>query len=277
MVISAVAPLGKKYQNTLKKGLTTQRWVDRYETPGKRSGAFSSGGYTTLPYILLNYKTDSPDGVYTLAHEGGHSMHTLLSAANQPFPQYNYTIFAAEVASTFNEQLLTHYLLENSKDKATAAYITGKEINQIRNTIIRQTMFAAFEKRTHEIARSGEALSAQSLTHEYSKLLKLYFGKDVEIDQALQMEWARIPHFYSAFYVYKYATGLAAAISLSQNIIFDSRKYCPQYLNFLKSGGSDYPLDLLKKAGVDLATKTPVQQAMNRLDHLIDRLYELLN
>ena len=274
-IIDAVAPLGKSYCNTLKKGLT-DRWVDKYENLGKRSGAFSAGGFSGPPYILMNYQNSSISSVFTLAHEAGHSMHTYYSALNQPYPDYDYTIFVAEVASTFNEQLLTKHLMSKARDKKTRAYLLNREIGQIRATLIRQTMFAEFEKITHQIAESGEGLTLQRLRDEYKKLLKFYFGPQFAIDDYLDLEWARIPHFYSAFYVYKYATGLAAAITLCDLVVNGGKKEQRDYLNFLSSGGSRYPLDLLRAAGVDLEKPAPVNNAMERLGHLIDELETLI-
>jgi oligoendopeptidase F len=272
----ALVPLGSGYLKILKKGLTSDRWVDRYENRGKRSGAFSAGGYDVPPYILMNYKTDSLLSLYTLAHEAGHSMHTWFSARNQHFANYDYTIFVAEVASTFNEQLLTDHLLKTATDDQMKAYIIDREINQLRATVIRQTMFAEFEKISHEIVESGEALTVERLKAEYSELVKAYFGPTLVFDELLSMEWARIPHFYSAFYVYKYATGLAAATALSQKVLHGNKAQRDAYLNFLKSGSSLFPLELLQQAGADLTTPAPIVALMKRLDSLIDQLEALL-
>jgi len=271
-ILEAVSPLGANYARTLGKGLTQERWVDKYENRGKRSGAFSAGGYRVLPYILMNYDANSVRGIYTLAHEAGHSMHTWLSARHQPFPDYEYTIFVAEVASTFNEQLLTHHMLRTARSKKLKAYIIDREINQIRATLIRQTMFAEFEKITHAIAEHGEPLTIDRLREEYGKLVSFYFGPALTIDPLLTMEWARIPHFYSAFYVYKYATGIAAALALSQRVLEGGKSERDDYLNFLQSGGSQYPLDLLRGAGVNLESPEPVANIMQRLDDLINQL-----
>ncbi|MBN2719048.1 MAG: oligoendopeptidase F [Deltaproteobacteria bacterium] len=275
LIGEALAPLGPQYVRTLKKGLTSDRWVDRYENRGKRSGAFSAGGYDVAPYILMNYKPDSLQSVYTLAHEAGHSMHTWYSAKNQHFANYDYTIFVAEVASTFNEQLLTDHLLKTAKNRRMKAYILDREINQLRATAIRQTMFAEFEKVSHEIVESGDALTLERLKNEYTALVKTYFGPDFTFDDALAMEWSRIPHFYSAFYVYKYATGLTAATALSQKVLNGNADDRDAYLNFLKSGASAFPLGLLKKAGADLTTPAPVVALMQRFESLVNQLEEL--
>lgn len=275
-IIEALAPLGRSYCNTLKKGLTTWRWVDKYENKGKRSGAFSAGGYEIAPYILMNFKPKSLQSVYTLAHEAGHSMHTFYSAKYQNFSNYDYAIFVAEVASTFNEQLLTEHLLNTASNKNMKAYIIDREINQIRATMIRQTMFAEFEKRTHEIVESQEALTVSRLKNEYSDITKFYFGPNFKFDDALAMEWARIPHFYSAFYVYKYATGISAATTLCQKVLQGNSADRDAYLSFLKSGASKFPLETLKDAGADLTTPQPVEMMMKRFSNLIDNLETLL-
>lgn len=276
MICESLAPLGSAYCNTLEKGLRKGRWADRYENQGKRSGAFSSGGYVGPPYILMNYKDDTLDGVFTLAHEAGHSMHTYYSAKNQPFQYYDYTIFVAEVASTFNEQLLNEAMLSKAKDKKTRAYLLNREIEEIRGTLIRQTMFAEFEKISHEIAEAGEPLTLERFREEYGKLLRAYFGPNFVIDESLTLEALRIPHFYSAFYVYKYATGISAAIALSQKVLNGGKKDRDAYLNFLKSGGSKFPLDLLRDAGVDMERPEPVDTAMARFGHLVGELEDLL-
>jgi oligoendopeptidase F len=274
-VCEAVAPLGSGYVNVLRKGLEG-RWVDRYENQGKRSGAFSAGGFYGPPYILMNYQAEGLDSMFTLAHEAGHSMHTYYSARNQPFQNYQYTIFVAEVASTFNEQLLGKYLMSKAKTKAEKATLISKEIDEIRGTIIRQTMFAEYEKIIHAIAETGEPLTLERLRSEYGELIKLYFGPNFVADEVLDLEGMRIPHFYSAFYVYKYATGLSAAIALSQMVLNGGKKERDRYLNFLKSGGSKYPLDLLRDAGVDLEKPEPVNSAMARFAELVDELETLV-
>lgn len=275
LVIEAVAPLGSGYVKVLEKGLHS-RWVDRYENQGKRSGAFSAGGFEGPPYILMNYQAEGLDSMFTLAHEAGHSMHTYFSAKHQPFQNYQYTIFVAEVASTFNEQLLGKHLMENAKTKVEKATLVSKEIDEIRGTIIRQTMFAEYEKIIHAIAEAGEPLTLERLRSEYAELIRLYFGPDFAIDEVLEIEGMRIPHFYRAFYVYKYATGLSAAIALSQMVLNGGTKERDRYLNFLKSGGSKYPLDLLRDAGVDLEKPEPVNAAMARFKELVDELETLV-
>ncbi len=274
-VCEAVAPLGTGYVETLRKGLNG-RWVDRYENQGKRSGAFSGGGFVGPPYILMNYKDTVLDSVFTLAHEAGHSMHTHFSARHQPYQNYQYTIFVAEVASTFNEQLLGKYMMDGARDAKRRAQLICKEIDEIRGTIVRQTMFAEFEKIIHEIAEAGEPLTLERLRGEYRKLVEAYFGPKFEIDDVLELEGMRIPHFYRGFYVYKYATGLSAAIALSRMVLDGGKKERERYLDFLKSGGSKYPLDLLRDAGVDLEKPEPVNAAMARLSELVVELEGIL-
>lgn len=275
-ITDALAPMGDEYVQIMQKGLLTGRWVDRYENKGKRSGAFSYGCYGCPPYILMNYKKDVLDSMFTLAHEAGHSMHSHLSGQNQPYQYSHYTIFVAEVASTFNEQLLGKFLLDRAKTKMERASLINKEIEEIRGTIVRQTMFAEFEKIIHTIAETGSPLTLETFRNEYRKLLELYFGPGFVIDEALELESLRIPHFYSAFYVYKYATGLSAAITLSQMVLHGNDKDRDRYLTFLSSGGSKYPLDQLRDAGVDLETPGPVNRAMDHFKHLVDQLEELL-
>ena len=276
LVIDALAPLGDEYCRTLEKGLTDARWCDRYPNQGKQSGAFSSGSYDSPPYILMNYNPDVFNDVFTLAHEAGHSMHSWHSARHQPFQYYGYVIFVAEVASTFNEELLSHHLLENARDDRQRAYLINREIDDIRATIIRQTMFAEFEKRTHEMAEAGEPLTVQTFQSVYRELLEAYFGEDFAIDDELSRECFRIPHFYRAFYVYKYATGLAAAIALSQRVVGGGKKELSDYLSFLKGGCSKDPLDLLRDAGVDMEKPEPVETALVYFGKLVEELDELL-
>jgi oligoendopeptidase F len=275
-ICEALEPLGSAYVKTLEKGLTKGRWVDRYENEGKRSGAFSAGGYKGPPYILMNYKPNTLNGIFTLAHEAGHSMHTHYSAANQPFQNYNYTIFVAEVASTFNEQLLGKYLRERAKSKKMQAYLITKELEEIRGTLIRQTMFAEYEKIIHAIAEAGEPLTAERLQGEYASLLELYFGPDFAMDEPLSLEGLRIPHFYRAFYVYKYATGISASIALADRVLNGGKKELNAYMGFLKAGGSKFPLDILRGAGVDLEQPVAVEAAMARFNGLVDELEGLV-
>lgn len=275
-ICTAVKPLGAEYVKTLRNGLLKDRWVDRYENKGKRSGAFSYGAYGTPPYILMNYKADVLDSMFTLAHEAGHSMHTHYSAEKQPYQYAHYTIFVAEVASTFNEQLLGRHLMQNAKTKQERVRLICKEIDEIRGTIIRQTMFAEYEKIIHAIAEEGQPLTLEVLRAEYRKLIELYFGPGFTIDEVLDLECLRIPHFYSAFYVYKYATGLSAAIALSRMVLGGGKKERDRYLSFLQSGGSKFPLDLLRDAGVDLEQPDAVDAAMTRFGELVDELETLV-
>ncbi len=274
-ITAALAPLGDEYVRVLTDGLRG-RWCDRYETKGKRSGAFSSGSYGAPPYILMNYKEDVFADVYTLAHEAGHSMHTWFAQKSQSFQDYDYPIFLAEVASTFNEELLTHYLLEQTTDRKMRAYIINRQIDDIRGTLFRQTMFAEFEKIIHAIEESGDALTLDTFKAEYRKLLDAYFGDAVAIDPQLELECLRIPHFYSAFYVYKYATGVSAAVALSQRVLNQEPGAVDAYLGFLKSGGSKFPLETLRQAGVDMEKPEPVRATVALFEQRLGELEELL-
>ncbi|HUO09515.1 MAG TPA: oligoendopeptidase F [Phycisphaerae bacterium] len=285
VVTDALAPLGDEYCRALHEGLTSGRWSDRYPNAGKSSGAFSSGGFDGPPYIMMNFQPEVLDHVFTLAHEAGHSMHSWLSARNQPFQYYGYTIFVAEVASTFNEQLLLKHMLDRATKKKERAYLLNHAIDEIRGTIVRQTMFAEFEKITHALVEKGEPLTVDLLRSEYRKLLELYFGAEgtkpgkkshFVIDPELELECLRIPHFYRAFYVYKYATGLSAAIALSQRVLNGGQTELNDYLNFLKGGCSKWPLDLLRGAGVDMEKPQPVETALKRFGELCDELDDLL-
>ncbi len=275
VVIDALRPLGDEYGETLRHGLLGG-WVDRYENRGKRSGAFSSGSYAGDPHILLNYNEDDLRDVFTIAHEGGHSMHSWYSVRNNPFQYYEYTIFEAEVASTFNEQLLLQHLLQTADDEPMRGFLVNKHVDDIVATLFRQTMFAEFEKRTHEMVESGVPLTVDSLREEYRKLLEIYFGPDVVIEPAADLEGLRIPHFYRAFYVYKYATGISAAISLAQRVLEGGKEERDAYFRFLKSGGSRFPIESLKLAGVDMATPLPVQNALQLFRRRVDQLSEYL-
>ena len=275
VIIKALAPLGKQYCSTLKQGLTGG-WVDRYENKGKRSGAFSAGSYVGDPYILMNYKEDVLRDVFTLAHEGGHSMHSWFSVKSNPFQHYNYTIFEAEVASTFNEQLLAKYLFSKAETDPMKAYLIGKQVDDIIATIFRQTMFAEFEHLSHKMVEEGQPLSVESVRKLYRGLLERYFGPEVELFEESDLEGLRIPHFYRAFYVYKYSTGLAAAIALSEKVTSGGDKEREDYLGFLKSGGSKYPLESLAEAGVDMSSPEPVKAAMKRFSVLTTELEKLL-
>lgn len=275
-VIESLQPLGDEYCAALEKGLKG-RWCDRYPNKGKQSGAFSCGTFDGDPYILMNYKPQVLNDLFTLTHEAGHSMHSFYSAKNQPFQYYNYTIFVAEVASTFNEQLLTHYLLQTTTDKRFKAYLLNHEIDSIRATIVRQTMFAEFEKITHEMAETGQPLTVESFKQVYRGLLEAYFGPDFTIDEQLNLECFRIPHFYRGFYVYKYATGLSAAIALSRRVLEGGEAERADYLRFLSSGCRKDPLDLLRDAGVDMSKPEPVATALKYFDDLVNQLSELLS
>ncbi len=272
--IQAMRPLGDEYLKVLKEGLLGG-WVDRYENRGKRSGAYSAGSYDSPPYILLNYEARNINSVYTLLHEGGHSMHSFYSNKHQPYVDHDYTIFVAEVASTFNENLLSRYLLDYYKnDPARTAYILNREIDNLRATLFRQTMFAEFEKITHQIVEDHEPLTLDVITATYRELLAIYFGDTLVLDPALSLECLRIPHFYSAFYVYKYATGISAAIALADKVVNEGAPARTAYLNFLKLGGSKFPLDELDDAGVDMQSPEPIQQAIQYFSDLVDRLMD---
>jgi oligoendopeptidase F len=275
LVLDALAPLGNEYCSALAQGMES-RWCDRYPNRGKQSGAFSCGTFDGAPYILMNYKPEVLNEVFTLAHEAGHSMHTYYSKRKQPFTYYNYTIFVAEVASTFNEQLLTKHLLDRAQSKAERAFLLNKELDGIRSTIVRQTMFAEFEKLTHALAESGEPLTVKLFKETYRQLLNDYFGPDFAIDAELELECFRIPHFYRAFYVYKYATGLSAAIALSRRVLSGGEQELQDYLSFLSGGCSKFPLELLRDAGVDMEQPTPVSAAMAQFAQMTDELAELL-
>lgn len=273
-VVASVAPLGTKYQAALKKGLLEERWVDVYENNRKRSGAYSSGCYDSMPYILMNYHGTLND-VLTLAHEAGHSMHSLLSRNTQPYIYSQYPIFVAEVASTFNEQLLLNLLKGKAKSKKDEAFLVNYQIEGIRGTIFRQTMFAEFELQLHKWAEEGVTFTPALLKEYYAKLNREYYGPDLVIDPELEMEWARIPHFYYNFYVYQYATGLSAALALFQKAMVDEGAKA-RYIEFLSSGGSKYPIDLLKTAGVDMTKSDAVNAAMDYFQKLLGDLKKCL-
>ena len=276
VVLAALAPLGKEYVDVLEDGLRSKRWCDRYENKGKRSGAFSSSSYSAPPYILMNYKEDVFADVYTLAHEAGHSMHSWFSQNAQLFQDYEYPIFLAEVASTFNEELLTHHLLETADDPTMRAYIINRQIDDLRGTLFRQTMFAEFEKIIHAIEESGDALTLDVFKSQYHKLLEAYFAESLVLDPELDWECLRIPHFYHAFYVYKYATGISAAVALSQRVLSGHQSAVDAYLNFLRSGGSKFPLETLKAAGVDMTTSAPIERTLQLFERRVEELEQLL-
>jgi oligoendopeptidase F len=275
LVIESLGPLGDAYCSRLEKGLRG-RWCDRYPNAGKQSGAFSSGTYESDPYILMNFEEEVIEHVFTLAHEAGHSMHTRYSAEHQPYQYSGYTIFVAEVASTFNEQLLTRLLLSRATNPRERAAIIAREIDAIRATIVRQTMFAEFERKSHASAEAGEPLTLERIRGIYRELLDAYFGPGFAIDRELELECLRIPHFYNAFYVYKYATGLSAAIALAKKVAEGGPKDLEAYLGFLKGGSSKWPLDLLRDAGVDLEKPEPVATALARFSELVEELDGLL-
>jgi oligoendopeptidase F len=274
LVLKALAPLGEEYVRVLGEGLRTQRWCDRYENKGKNSGAFSSGTFKNPPYLLMNYKEDVFGDVYTLAHEVGHSMHSWYCSRNQPFQTYDYPIFLAEVASTFNECLLTDYLLKTTSDPKFRAYILCREIDDMRSTIYRQTMFAEFEKITHAKEEAGEPITLDVFREVYRGLLSNYFGPGFVIDSELELECLRIPHFYYSFYVYKYATGLSAAVALASQVLATGD--AASYLGFLKSGGSEFPIPTLQKAGVDMSTPAPIDSALKHFGKRVEELEALL-
>ena len=276
IVRDALAPLGEDYVKTIYAGITSDRWVDRYENKGKRSGAFSSGGFIGAPYILLNYKEDVLGDVFTLAHEGGHSMHSYYSKRNNPFLCYDYTIFEAEVASTFNEQLVARWFIDHAESTEMKKYIIAKQIDDIIATLFRQTMFAEFELICHTQQEQGQPLTVSTLRKNYRGLLEAYFGPDMVFEENSDLEGLRIPHFYNAYYVYKYSTGISAAIALSERVLNGGKKELEDYLGFLKSGGSKFPIQTLKGAGVDMSTREPVEAATKKFAALLDE-FEKLN
>lgn len=271
----ALSPLGKEYTDRLCNGLLNG-WADRYENVGKRSGAFSSGCYVGYPYILLNYKEDVIRDVFTMAHEGGHSMHSYYAVSNNPFMSYDYTIFEAEVASTFNEELVFKYLLDNAKDEQMKAYLLSMRADDILATLFRQTMFAEFELKAHELVENGTPLTAELLRKTYRELLELYFGPEMVFESNSDMEGLRIPHFYSAFYVYKYATGISAALALAKRVLEGGEAEKEDYFKFLCSGGSRYPIESLKVAGVDMESTQPVQAACDTFREIVEKLKTIL-
>ena len=273
MTLQGLTPLGDEYLSVLHQGYD-KRWIDVYENQGKTSGAYSWGTYHTHPYVLMNYD-DKLDDLFTLAHEMGHSLHSYYSNQTQPYVYSSYSIFVAEVASTVNESLLIDYLLKNSNDPREKMYLLNHYLEQFRGTVFRQTMFAEFEKLTHERVEAGDALTPEALGELYRELNKKYYGPDVVMDDNICVEWARIPHFYSAFYVYKYATGFSAATAIKQSILEEGQPAIDRYLNFLKSGSSDYPINLLQKAGVDLTTPEPVEKALNYFTQLLDEFEKM--
>lgn len=273
-VVAALAPLGENYISHLKEAFT-QRWIDVYETPGKRGGAYSGGSYGTRPFVLLNFQ-NKRDSMYTLAHELGHSMHSFFTRSFQPYQYGDYTIFVAEVASTLNEGLLTQYLLKTNTDPAVLLPVLNHSLEGFRGTLFRQTMFAEFEQQIHSSAEQGEPLTADTLSKMYRALNEKYYGAEVTVDDLIDIEWARIPHFYYNFYVYQYATGISAASALVQQILQEGKPAVDRYLKFLSSGSSDYSIELLKKAGVDMTTPQPVRQAFQLFESHLEQMEQLL-
>ncbi|MGS2777850.1 oligoendopeptidase F [Robertmurraya sp. GLU-23] len=276
LIIKGLAPLGEDYLNVLKEGFTN-RWVDIQENKGKRSGAYSSGSYGTNPYILMNWQ-DNVNNLFTLAHEFGHSVHSYYTRKEQPYAYGSYSIFVAEVASTCNEALLNDYLLKTIDDEQKRLYLLNHFLEGFRGTVFRQTMFAEYEHLIHKKAQDNEALTADLLTKEYYELNKKYFGEeDIEIDEEIGLEWSRIPHFYYNYYVYQYATGYSAATALSNQILTEGQPAVERYLDFLKSGSSDYPIEVLKKAGVDMTSSKPIEEACKVFEEKLNEMEALLS
>lgn len=268
IIVKALEPMGKEYVEELKKGLEGG-WIDIYENEGKRSGAYAWGAYGCHPYVSLNYD-GTINSMFTLVHEMGHAMHSHYTWSNQPYVYGDYTIFVAEVASTVNEALLMEYLLKTTTDKNARAYLINYFLEQFRGTLFRQTMFAEFELITHELSEKGETLTFEGLCKIYRELNIKYFGNGIVIDEEIDREWSRIPHFYNAFYVYQYATGYSAAISLSRKILNENG--AENYIKFLKGGSSEYSIDLLKTAGVDMSVSKPIEDAMEVFKGLLDKI-----
>lgn len=276
LILKGLKPLGEDYLNILKEGFEN-RWVDVHENKGKRSGAYSSGTYGTNPYILMNWQ-DNVNNLFTLAHEFGHSVHSYYTRKYQPYPYGNYSIFVAEVASTCNEALLNDYLLKTIDDDKKRLYLLNHYLEGFRGTVFRQTMFAEFEHLIHQKAQNNEALTADSLTKEYYELNKKYFGdEDIVIDEEIGLEWSRIPHFYYNYYVYQYATGFSAATALSKQILQEGQPAVDRYIEFLKSGSSDYPIEVLKKAGVDMTSSKPIEDACKVFEEKLNEMENLLS
>ncbi|EFM12642.1 oligoendopeptidase F [Paenibacillus curdlanolyticus YK9] len=272
-VKESLKPLGDAYLNVLQEGFD-QGWIDVYENEGKRSGAYSWGAYGTHPYVLLNHK-DNLNSMFTLTHEMGHALHSYYSDSSQNYRDAQYTIFLAEVASTLNEALLMDHMLNKSTDPKEKMYLLTYYADQFRTTVFRQTMFAEFEKIVHERTEAGESLTPQDLSKIYYDLNVLYYGKGMVVDKDIEVEWARIPHFYTSFYVYKYATGFSAATSFAKQILDEGAPAVERYLGFLKSGGSDYSINILKRAGVDMSSPEPIEQAMAVFEQLIEQMEQL--
>ena len=274
LVEEGLKPLGKEYLDIFNEGIN-EGWIDVYENKGKRSGAYSWGSYDTMPYVLLNYNYELNDAS-TLAHEMGHSIHSYYTRKTQPYIYGDYSLFCAEVASTTNEILLIHHLIEKETDKNKKLYLINQELEQIRTTVFRQLMFAEFELKTHEAIENGESLTSEVLCKMWKDINIKYFGEDMKVDEEISIEWARIPHFYSDFYVYQYATGYAAASSFANSILSKGEEAVEKYKGFLKAGGSMYPIDTLKMAGVDMTTSKPLKDTLDRFNELLDMLEEII-
>jgi len=274
ILLKALKPLGDEYVEILKEAYES-RWVDVVENKGKRSGAYSSGAYGTNPYILMNWQ-DNVNNLFTLAHEFGHSVHSYHTRKNQPYVYGDYSIFVAEVASTCNEAILNDYLLKNTEDPKQRLYLLNHYLETFRGTVFRQTMFAEFEHQIHVLAQNGEALTPDLLTKTYYELNKKYFGDEIVIDELIGLEWSRIPHFYYNYYVYQYATGFSAATALSKQILEEGEPAVERYLGFLKAGSSDYPIEVLKKAGVDMTSSQPIVEALKVFEEMLNEMEELL-
>ena len=274
LVEEGLKPLGKEYLDIFNEGIN-EGWIDVYENKGKRSGAYSWGSYDTMPYVLLNYNYELNDAS-TLAHEMGHSIHSYYTRKTQPYIYGDYSLFCAEVASTTNEILLIHHLIDKETDKNKKLYLINQELEQIRTTVFRQLMFAEFEIKTHEAIENGESLTSEVLCKMWKDINIKYFGEDMNVDEEISIEWARIPHFYSDFYVYQYATGYAAASSFANSILSKGEEAVEKYKGFLKAGGSMYPIDTLKMAGVDMTTSKPLKDTLDRFNELLDMLEEII-
>jgi oligoendopeptidase F len=274
LVIEGLAPLGKEYQELLRKG-RTEGWIDVYETEGKRNGAYSAGIYDVHPFVMLNYQETTND-IFTIAHEMGHALHSYKSVQAQPYAKAQYTIFLAEIASTVNEVLLLKHLYKKTEDKNLKKYLLNYYMDSIRATLFRQTQFAEFEQLAHAKAEAGEALTKENMSEIYYALNKAYYGDGIVHDQEIAYEWARIPHFYNSFYVYKYATGIISAISIVKRILTEGESAVKDYFTFLSSGGSEDPVSILKKAGVDLTTKAPFEAAMQEFADTLNEFKRLL-
>ena len=268
MVLEAVSPLGKEYQKKVQQAFD-EKWVDVYPNVGKSNGAYSSGTYHSNPYIMMNFN-GSLDSVSTLAHEMGHSLHTYLTNSHQPVQYSDYSLFVAEVASTVNENLLIDQLLQNCNDPRERLALLNEYLEGFKGTVYRQTMFAEFEMKAHQMAQQGQSLDCDSLSAVYENLIKLYFGDELVIDPEVKYEWARIPHFFNPFYVYVYATGYTSAVAIKEGILKQGQSAVDRYLEFLSMGSSDYPLNELKHAGVDLTSSESIDRAFEKLEEILD-------